>query len=130
MHRFRTLLMLLLLANWFACTAHCTFLKTQVAQNSCGSDSAGFSLSQGADDDQQVCDWVMSGGYESPKARVAAPALVTAVLPTFPVVDLCNSLLPPRLNNYAGWNASPLLTATFLFVCRTALPPRAPSLLS
>lgn len=129
----KSLLTVLLLANWFACTAHCQLEKTgflHAPDSHQGACSRSDSESNGHDD-SRVCDWVTSGGLQATDIRVVAPeALAVALAPLF-ATDACDERLSLKSGGLIEWSvAPPELVHTFQFVLRTALPARAPSLAS
>lgn len=133
MRGLKTLLTVLLLANWFACTAHCQLEKTGFIHES-GSHHCPGSHSDSESsghDDSQVCDWVNSGGIQATDIRVVAPEALAVALAPLLATDLCEERLMPNSRGRAGSGVAPLeLVHTFQFVLRTALPARAPSLAS
>ncbi len=130
---FKTVLTVLLLANWFACTAHCELKKSQSPQNPAGHGNAHFQgASNSADaDDSQICDWVASGGYKNSESNVVVPEFVLAFVPTFWKVALDEQLLTLKAGCQSeSSTAPPELVPTVPFASRTALPARAPSIAS
>ena len=129
----KTLLTVLLLANWFACTAHCQVEKTgffnESGSHHCpGGHSDSESSGHG---DSRVCDWVTSGGLQATDIRVVAPEALAVALAPLLATDLCDERLTPNSRGGAESSVAPLeLVHTFQFVLRTALPARAPSLAS
>lgn len=122
---------LLVLANWFACIVHCQSEQARLPSNPVGSLQTGFVAASQASggEDCHVCDWVATGGYKTSESRVVAPDVVPVLMPTFTPVP--HSSLPVTQVHFAEWSTPPPdLPGTFLFVCRTALPVRAPSLAS
>ena len=126
----KSILTLLVLANWFACTGHCAFERTSLP----ASVTAGVNLqSQAAcvtpEESHHICDWVLSGGYAFSETRVTLPAFA-------PHMDAVLALLHRELLSQEECGVSdcgidpPRPISTFLFVCRTALPVRAPSSVS
>jgi hypothetical protein len=130
---FKTLLTVLLLANWFACTAHCQLEKIRFFHEAGSHPSAGCpsdSESSGHAD-SRVCDWVTSGGLQAADIRIIAPEAVAAVLAPLFANDACDERLALNSGGVIEWSvAPPELVHTFQFALRTALPARAPSLAS
>jgi len=128
----KSLLTVLLLANWFACTAHCQLEKTGFYHESGSQACTGSHSDSSGHDDSQVCDWVNSGGLQASDVRVVAPEAPLAIaLASLLATCLCEERLSP--DSHGGAESSvvpPELVHTFQFVHRTALPARAPSLAS
>lgn len=129
---FKTVLTLLLLATWFPCTAHCEveasrLLKCVSLSDPCCAHTNTSSEIGGC----QVCDWVSSGAYKTQNSRIMAPESVPASLFTFFAVPSFAETVPTRQEAYPKLTAAPPdLLNVFQFVSRTALPARAPSLVS
>ena len=129
---FKTMLTLLLLANWFACMVHC-----QMEQTGLFHEAAAYSandvlvVSDSCQHESHVCDWLISGGVQVSDARVAAPEFVALPLAAFLQVALSDAI---ELSDPGGYDRSsdvpPELSSSVHFVLRTALPARAPSLAS
>jgi hypothetical protein len=129
----KTVFTMLVLVNWFACTLHCELEKTGLLRKaSPAGNSTKPSVSETRGNvDSDVCDWVANGGLDASGLRVTAPEFAAvpllafvgsnlgdlAALPDEPCVQRQGSLAPPEL-----------LRPSVHFVCRTALPARAPSL--
>ena len=127
------MLTLLVLANWFACTVRCELEKIHFDHHSAVHDTASIQSqsSTTTDEDCRVCDWVMAGGCKTPESRIAVPVFVAALTPAFLNLSPPDNFFPPKYSSHAGWSAPPPeQAAIFLSVCRTALPVRAPSILS
>jgi hypothetical protein len=133
--RLKTALTLLLLANWFVCTAHCQSEQTGHFRNKTENSAAGlqtfFSVPHDCPSNSQVCDWIASGGFQLRDNRIAAPEFLALPLAVFLQVSLSD--LTERFGS-GVYNESttvpPELFSSILFVLRTALPARAPSLAS
>ncbi len=123
----------LLLANWFACIAHCQSELCQIGWRPAHQVQSAFQgpSQAGAGQDCPICDWVASGGYKASESRVATPDLAKVLTSAFRPAAPREGSLPPKQACFAEWSTPPPARAgTFLFVCRTALPARAPSLSS
>lgn len=130
MNRLKQVLTLLLLANWFACIAHCQLELSLGEGHPILRAQTGFQApspaSEGADD--HICDWVVTGGYKISESRVAAPDWVASLLPDFHPPLSPQAPPPLPLVHFAEWSTPPPVRAdSFLLVCRTALPVRAPA---
>lgn len=124
-------LALLVLANWFACIVHCQCEQARLASNSTDSIQTSFVTPPQAGDgeDCHVCDWVATGGYKTSESGIVVPDLAAVLMPAF--IPPLHHELPVSQAHFAEWSTPPPdLPGTFLFVCRTALPVRAPSLVS
>jgi hypothetical protein len=130
---FKTLLTLLLLANWFACTVHCQLEQTGLLHEVVAYSANDVqTFSDGCyNEESQVCDWIVSGGLQVSDSRVSAPEFSALPLAAFLHAALSDAI---ECSDPAGCNQSstvpPELVSSVLFVLRTALPARAPSLLS
>lgn len=134
MRAFKTVLTLLLLANWFVCTVHC-----QLEQTGLGKEVASHSAVGGVqavsdaccEADSNVCDWIVSGGLQVSQSRVSAPQFIALPLAPFLQVDSTDII---TLSEPSACNESrivpPEFSSSVLFVLRTALPARAPSFIS
>ena len=127
----RHLATLLVLANWFACIVHCQ--AEQVLATESGTASSRLichATTQGADGEEcpGICDWVVTGGYKASDNRVESPdAFSSQILALFGAPE---KLEPADLgqSELADWSTPPPeRTNSFIYFCRTALPPRAPS---
>jgi hypothetical protein len=133
----KTVLTVLLLANWFACTLHCQLEKQglfskRTALGAHGGISDQSVVSTLGDDDSNVCDWVTTGGLQVSDNRVSAPEFFPAPLVAFLGIafsDLVILFDEPRSQCQRSV-APPELRSSFHFVFRTALPARAPSIAS
>jgi hypothetical protein len=129
----KSVLTMVLLATWFACTLHCQFEKdgpfhNAAAQASIHSEAAHCDLD---DADSHVCDWVTTGGLHVSDSRVSAPEFVAVPLFAFLGIVFSDLLIPPEPSSQSERSvAPPELRASFHFVFRTALPARAPSIAS
>lgn len=129
----KSILVLLLMGTWFPCVVHCQLTNSRLAQNPAGCGNASFQTAfyAGSDEDCRICDWVSSGGYEQSETKVVAPEFATVVVPSFCQTILDEQLLALKSGCQTEWStAPPELASTFHFAFRTALPPRAPSLIS
>ena len=134
MRRLRTALTLLLLANWFVCTAHCQSEQTghfrNQTENSAGLQ-AFFSVPHDCPSNFQVCDWIASGGFPLRDSRIATPEFLALPLSAFLQISLSDLIERSGSGDYNQWTTvPPELFSSVLFVLRTALPARAPSLAS
>lgn len=132
-HGLKTLLTVLLLANWFACTAHCQLEKFGFLHEGGSHHSAGAQSDSepNGHDNSRICDWMTSGGLQAADIRVTAPEAVAVVLAPLFANDACDERLALNSGGVIEWSvAPPELVHTFQFVLRTALPARAPSLAS
>jgi len=128
---FKTLLTLLLLANWFACTENCQLKKSRLVQNLAGNGGANFQAVSNNADDSRICDWIASGGYKNSESKVVVPEFVMAFLPTFWEATLDEQRLALKADCQTEWStAPPEFFPTVHFASRAALPARAPSLAS
>lgn len=129
----KSFLVLLLLGTWFPCAANCQLMMSRAAQNLVEHHDASFqtAFNAGSDEDCQICDWVATGGCEQSETKVVAPEFATVVVPSFCQTILDEQLLALKSGCQTEWStAPPELAATYHFAFRTALPPRAPSLIS
>ena len=108
---------------------HCQLEKTglvhKFAENSAisvhtVSDSSG-------DNDSQICDWVMSGGLQVSENRVSIPEFVA--VPSAAFLSIAIRLTVPDGQTQLSI-VPPELATSVQFVLRTALPVRAPSIIS
>lgn len=133
MRGLKTLLTLTLLVNWFACIAHCHlekagFIRETACHHILGSHSDSESNGH---DDSQVCDWVNSEGLKAADVRVFAPEALTFLCARVLATDLYDGRRSPDSCRVTDRSVTPPeLVHTFQFVLRTALPARAPSLVS
>ena len=75
-----------------------------------------------------ICDWVVTGGYKASESRVEAPEWFAVSVPA--LLGACQTPKPLPQDQRALAERSippPERADTYLFYCRTALPPRAPS---
>jgi hypothetical protein len=128
----RTLLTVLLLANWFACTAHCQLEKIGFFHEAdCHGAAIQSDSESNGHDDSRICDWMTSGGLQAADVRVIAPEALAVVLAPLFANDSCDERLALNSGGVVAWSVTPPeLVHTFQFVLRTALPARAPSLAS
>ena len=127
----KQVLALLVLANWFACIIHCQAEQARLADNPSNSSHPSFTAPSqaGGGEDCHICDWVATGGYKTSESRVAVPDLVTIPLLPIPPAPCVEPSLAQV--HFAEWSTPPPDSpSTFLFVCRTALQVRAPSIAS
>lgn len=126
---FHKTIVCLLLAVWLPATLHCDLESIEgFAFLACG-QAADAAPHQETDCDQDACAVVESGFYhaEHQTVRVIPPALVPSVpglLAAEPTALLAATAVSPPV---AG---PPELSRRWQFSHRTALPPRAPSLLA
>ena len=133
MNRLKSLLTLLVLANWFACTAHCQSEKSRLIQNPDGRSSVSLQTAspRGGSENCHICDWVASGGYENAASRIVLPESVTPTPSDFLKAVLDAQLRAQESDGQTEWStAPPDLTPTVHFASRAALPARAPSIAS
>ena len=124
---------MLVLANWFACTVHCQLEKTGLLHKLAGhSATVGVqTVADASDEDCQICDWVVSGGLQGSGSRIAAPEFVAFPLVDFLRVAFSDLIALPKSVTQSQWSiAPPDLGSSVQFALRTALPVRAPSLIS
>jgi hypothetical protein len=129
----KNVLTMLVLANWFACIVHCQSEQAVPLTSGGSSRAVCHAASQPKDggDCPGICDWVVSGGYKASENRVDLPDRLSAHLSAlFQAKDSPAPLGPSKHTFVQLSNASPKHLRTFLDFCRTALPPRAPSLLA
>lgn len=130
---FKTLLTLLLLANWFVCTVHCQLEQTGLCKEvATHSAVVGVQTVSDAcfDADASVCDWIVSGGLQVSKSRVSAPQFIALPLATFLHDALTDTIKPSPGGDHQSRSVPPELVSSVLFDLRTALPARAPSIIS
>jgi hypothetical protein len=129
----KRVLTLLVLANWFACIVHCQAEQGLLsASNNTNAQFAFQTASHGdGNGEDHVCDWVATGGYKASESHVVAPKLNYSLNPAFAEILPGEKLPSPNQVHAFEWsNAPPEQRDIFLFVCRTALPVRAPSFVS
>ena len=125
----KRVLILLVLANWFACVVHCQSEQAQLFGNPTKDLQPSFQATSQTNggEDSHICDWVVTGGCKASESLIAAPKIVPALSPAFTPALHHDAKLPLKQANFAEWSTPPPdLPGTFLFVCRTALPVRAP----
>ena len=128
---FKTLLTLLLLANWFACTENCQLKKSRLVQNLAGHGRANFQAVSNNADDSRICNWIASGGCKNSESKIVVPKFVMTVLSTFWQATLDEQGLALKSDLQTEWStAPPELSPTVHFTSRAALPARAPSIAS
>jgi FtsP/CotA-like multicopper oxidase with cupredoxin domain len=89
------------------------------------------SIRANSGEDCHICEWVATGGIKASESHVAAPGLVPILIPEFAPAPQRERDLPPKQVHLAEWSIPPPdPVGTFLFVCRTALPVRAPTALA
>src|SRR5579859_7773040 len=133
MHWAKRVVVLLVLANWIACIVHCQSEQAQSVGNSLEIHQPSFQASSpgGSGEDSHICDWVVTGGYKTSESFTAAPEILGELISAFMPAVHQDTKLPPKQAHFAEWSTPPPdLPGTFLFVCHTALPVRAPSLAS
>lgn len=126
--RTKQVLTLLLLANWFACVVHCQLGQARLVGSLAKDSRPSFQAASPGNSGEEchICQWVATGGYKASDSRLAGPELVPVLMPAFTPAP--QHELPPKQSHFAEWSTPPPdLGGTFLFVCRTALPARAPS---
>jgi hypothetical protein len=112
--------MVVLLANWFACTLHCQVeqvgMSRKVAQT--GTPKA----------DSDVCGWVVSGGLDVSDSRTAVQEFTPlALIAPCSVLAADLVIFSDEMRVQNKWSvAPPEMRASFQFLLRTALPARAP----
>jgi len=129
----KQVLILLMLANWFACIVLCQSEKARLDGNPTRLDQSSFRAASRANsgEDCHICEWVATGGIKASESHVAAPGLVPILIPEFAPAPQRERDLPPKQVHLAEWSIPPPdPVGTFLFVCRTALPVRAPTALA
>lgn len=129
----KSILVLLLMGTWFPCAAHCQLIKSRAAQSLVEHHDASWQTAStsGNGEDCRICDWVASGGYEQSETKVVAPEFATVVVPSFCQTIHDKQSLALNSCSQTEWStAPPELAPTFHFAFRTALPPRAPALIS
>ena len=127
-NRWKHIATVILLTLWAACSVNCAFEDFSAAPLDCCNDTTRSSGEPVDGSSCCVCGVLVSGTYVShgQVRMVAAPILAALVLPPFLDTDL-----PEPVNSPAGIDPSPPeLPGTWQFVVRTALQPRAPSLVS
>jgi hypothetical protein len=127
----KRVLVLLVLANWFACVVHCQSEQAQLIGNSTKDLQPSFQAASqdGSAEDSHICDWVVTGGNKASENLIAAPEIISELIFIFAPALHQDAKLPPKQAHFAEWSTPPPDSpGTFLFVCRTALPVRAPSL--
>jgi hypothetical protein len=133
MDRAKRVLALLVLANWFACIVHCQSEQAQWIGNPTKVLQPGFQAASqtGSGEGSHICDWVVTGGYKASEGLINVPGILAGLMPAFTLALHNDAKLPPKQAHFAEWSTPPPdLPGTFLFVCRTALPVRAPCLAS
>lgn len=120
------------MANWFACTGHCALERAVGFPRTfaTGDGVTSHASCVKSEESQRICDWVLSGGYAFSATRVTLPQFNP--LPDPALAALFRELASQQQDYNIGVRGidPPIPTDTFLFVCRTALPVRAPSFLS
>lgn len=112
---------------------HCQLAKTGLAHNIAGNSPLSVQNISDSDDanDSQICDWVTSGGLQFSESRVSAPAFVASPFAIFLSIALSDVITLPRPGGQVQSSIAPLeLASSVQFALRTALPVRAPSLIS
>lgn len=126
--RLKTVLSLIVLALWSACTINCEIVNLTAAEMSpCCDEQGGKQQQTPAQSDHCVCSWVKSGGYIAEKTAVPLPLPVS-----LPIFTLPTYLEAPMPDVHAGVFAfsPPELLTSWQFSFRAALSPRAPSFVS
>lgn len=126
--RLKTVLSLIVLALWSACTINCEIVNLTAAEMSpCCDEQGGKQQQTPAQSDHCVCSWVKSGGYIAEKTAV--PLLLPVCLPLFALPAYSEVPMPDAQAKELTCSPPELLTS-WQFSSRTALSPRAPSFVS
>jgi hypothetical protein len=127
--RVRTPVALLLVALWFPITAHCQLESMGVlpALVHCAGDCSADDESSQADSD--ACGVLESASYRIDETRLGLPVIDASVFFHGRVADFVLPAEAPFATP-APAPSPPILAANWRFLCRAALPPRAPSLAS
>jgi hypothetical protein len=127
-NRLKPFVTVIVLALWASCVIRCEAVKlgSAAALFCCGepSDDCG---GQPASTDHCVCSWVKSGGYISEQTSVSIPHPMDLSFVTS-FVEL--QVHPPQIHSVEVKFYPPELLTSWQFSFRTALSPRAPSLVS
>ena len=130
-NRAKQILALLVLANWFACIVHCQAERCSMAGFGTGPARVVCHVASQAADGEEcpgICDWVVTGGCKAAESRVEAPEWFAVQVAPLPGAGQAPKQLAQDQGALVEWStARPERADTFLFYCRTALPPRAPS---
>lgn len=130
---FKTVTVLLMVTNWFACALHCqmesTGLLHQAAAGNRGAHGSAHVTMVGSHSDGDVCSWMADGGLNVPDCRLSLPQpLVTLIAAAVQSSDSTLAILFDEPLVPGRWSlAPPELRSSIHFADRTALPARAPS---
>lgn len=128
MKSFRTLLTLLLVALWPLVTSHCDLEQLPGFEFLACADEAAATHAE-SDCETDTCASVESGFYkteDTPQLVPTPPSIPSELLRTI----LTEPTQPAAVSQVTFDSAPPELPKVWQFSCRTALPPRAPSLAS
>jgi len=127
--RLKAIVTVMVLAVWAVCTAHCTIENlTGASEPSCCKEEGGQSGQVPVGPGQCVCSVIQAGGYVSHDNALLVPVPVRC-LPLGNI--LCDSEDPLRRTGVVEATLSPPeVVRSWQFCFRTALPVRAPSLIS
>lgn len=126
--RLKTVVSLIVLALWSACTINCEIVNLAAAEMaSCCDEQDGKEQRTPAQPDRCVCGWIRSGGYIAEKTVVPLPLPVD--LPLFAFPGCVEVPMPDAAASELIFSPPEFLTS-WQFSYRAALSPRAPSFVS
>jgi len=125
---FRILLTLLLVALWPLVTSHCNLEQLPGLEFLACADEADATHAE-SDCETDTCASVESGFYKTEDGQqvVPTPALTPSAFLTALMLEAAR---PAASQSIVLDSAPPELPKVWQFTCRTALPPRSPSLVS
>ncbi|MFO1512092.1 MAG: hypothetical protein U1F83_04120 [Verrucomicrobiota bacterium] len=126
----RTMLTLLLVALWPLATSHCHLEQLAGLEFlACADEPAPASTHQDNDCATDSCASIESGFYKTEEAPQVVPS--PSLMPSETLTALLTEAVQPSSANQPVFDfAPPEIPKLWQFSCRTALSPRAPSLVS
>ena len=124
----KTIVTVLVLAVWAACTGHCMIENSGGAGLPCCNEDGGHSDQAPHAPGHCVCSAIQAGGYVSQDSAVSAPLPLDGFM--LPVVAPEQVDLPTQSVDVEPDASPPGALGPWQFSFRAALPARAPSLAS
>jgi len=121
----------MVLANWLVCIVHCQAEQAFAMES--GTAPAwvichATAQQPNGEECTGICDWVVTGGYKASDNRVESPHLSSSQILILFDAPAKLELIDAGPAALAEWSTPPPeSTNSFIYFCRTALPPRAPS---
>ncbi len=129
MQALKTIVTVLVLAVWAACTAHCTIENLSACAGvPCCNEDGGQSDQTPQTPGHCVCGAIQAGGYVSQDSAVAMPLPLEGVVLFVVAPEAAD--LPTGSGSVEPAASPPGALEPWQFLFRAALPARAPSLVS